>query len=129
MPYMNAGINSSQTIIGISNAAISSPAMLGFAANANGKLVIPTAGAPVLGFALPSEDAVEANGQITLQVKDIGYAIAGAVIKLGDELMIDATGKVIPATATKAIVGVAYAAAAANGVVSIMITRGGYKPA
>lgn len=96
-----------------------------------GKLALPpTAGANVLGLSLFTNDAAaDAGSSLTIQVKDIGKWIAGGTIAAGDELATDATGKAVKATDGQFIVGIALSAAAAAGtVVSVQLTKSGYKP-
>ena len=96
-----------------------------------GKLALPTAGANVLGLSLFTNDATaEAGDSLTVQVKDIGKWVAGGTVAVGDELAADATGKAVKATDGQFILGIALSAAAASGaVVSVQITKSGYKPA
>lgn len=95
-----------------------------------GKLALPTAGANVMGLSLFTNDAAaDAGSSLTIQVKDIGKWIAGGTIAAGDELATDAAGKAVKATDGQFIVGIALSAAAAAGtVVSVQLTKSGYKP-
>ena len=62
-------------------------------------------------------------------MKDIGKWVAGEAIAVGDELATDATGKAVKATDGAFIVGIALSAAAKAGtVVSVQLTKSGYKP-
>lgn len=93
-----------------------------------GKLDLPTAGANVLGLSLFTNDAdADAGSSLTIQVKDIGKWIAGDTIAAGDELATDVTGKAVKATDGQFIVGIALSAAAAGTVVSVQLTKSGYK--
>ena len=94
-----------------------------------GKLALPAAGANVLGLSLFTNDDAKAGDSLTVQVKDIGKWIAGGAVAAGDELAVDAAGKAVKATEGQFIVGIALSAAAAAGtVISVQLTKSGYKP-
>lgn len=62
-------------------------------------------------------------------MKDIGKWVAGEAIAVGDELATDAAGKAVKATDGAFIVGIALSAAAKAGtVISVQLTKSGYKP-
>lgn len=95
----------------------------------DGKAVLPTAGANVLGISgMETDEAVLVNEDIDIQIKDIGKWEAAEAIAIGDELATDATGKAVKATSGAFIVGVALTAATAAGtLVQVQITKSGYK--
>ena len=124
--YFGTSINESPTIIMEAGAKLEDVQGIALAITA-GKLAKPSAGANVIGLSLFTNDEnVEAGGSLTVQVKDIGKCEAIAV---GDELATDAAGKAVKATDGAFIVGIALSAAAKAGtVVSVQLTKSGYKP-
>ena len=124
--YFGTSINESPTIIMEAGAKLEDVQGIALAITA-GKLAKPSAGANVIGLSLFTNDEnVEAGGSLTVQVKDIGKWVAGEAIAVGDELATDAAGK---ATDGAFIVGIALSAAAKAGtVVSVQLTKSGYKP-
>ena len=125
--YFGTSINESPTIIMEAGAKLEDVQGIALAITA-GKLAKPSAGANVIGLSLFTNDEnVEAGGSLTVQVKDIGKWVAGEAIAVGDELATDAAGKA--ATDGAFIVGIALSAAAKAGtVVSVQLTKSGYKP-
>ena len=124
--YFGTSINESPTIIMEAGAKLEDVQGIALAITA-GKLAKPSAGANVIGLSLFTNDEnVEAGGSLTVQVKDIGKWVAGEAIAVGDEL---ATDKAVKATDGAFIVGIALSAAAKAGtVVSVQLTKSGYKP-
>lgn len=130
--YFGTSINESPTIIMEAGAKLEDVQGIALAITA-GKLAKPSAGANVIGLSLFTNDEnVEAGGSLTIQVKDIGKWVAGEAIAVGDELATDAAGKAVKAvkaTDGAFIVGIALSAAAKAGtVVSVQLTKSGYKP-
>lgn len=126
--FIGSTINESATVTFKAKAELKGNQGLALALN-DGKLELPTAGANVLGLSLFTNDDAKAGDSLTVQVKDIGKWIAGGTIAAGDELATDATGKAVKATDGQFIVGIALSAAAAAGtVVSVQLTKSGYKP-
>lgn len=127
--YFGTSINESPTIIMEAGAKLEDVQGIALAITA-GKLAKPSAGANVIGLSLFTNDEnVEAGGSLTVQVKDIGRWVAGEAIAVGDELATDAAGKAVKATDGAFIVGIALSAAAKAGtVVSVQLTKSGYKP-
>lgn len=126
--FIGSTINESATVTFKAKAELKGNQGLALALN-DGKLELPTAGANVLGLSLFTNDDAKAGDSLTVQVKDIGKWIAGGAVAAGDELATDATGKAVKATDGQFIVGIALSAAAAAGtVVSVQLTKSGYKP-
>ena len=88
-----------------------------------------TEGEIVAGIVLPeTTQKISAGEDITIQIKDIGLCKVGAEIKKGQEVMVDAQGRVIPATAGTFVVGYAVTTASAeNEVIQVDIRKCGYK--
>lgn len=126
--FIGSTINESATVTFKAKAELKGNQGLALALN-EGKLELPAAGANVLGLSLFTNDDAKAGDSLTVQVKDIGKWIAGGTIAAGDELATDAAGKAVKATDGQFIVGIALSAAATAGtVVSVQLTKSGYKP-
>lgn len=127
--YFGTSINESPTVILEAGAKLENVQGIALAITA-GKLAKPPAGANVIGLSLFTNDEnVEAGGSLTVQVKDIGKWVAGGEIAVGDELATDAAGKAVKATDGAFIVGTALSAATKAGtVISVQLTKSGYKP-
>ena len=96
----------------------------------NGAVVLcSTEGEMVVGILLPeTTQKLSAGEDVTVQIKDIGYCKAGAEIKKGQEVMVDAKGRVIPATAGKFVIGYAMTSATAEDeIIEVDIRKCGYK--
>jgi hypothetical protein len=126
--FIGSTINESATVTFKAKAELKGNQGLALALN-EGKLELPTAGANVLGLSLFTNDDAKAGDSLTVQVKDIGKWVAGEAIAVGDELATDAAGKAVKATDGAFIVGIALSAAAKAGtVISVQLTKSGYKP-
>lgn len=126
--FIGSTINESATVTFKAKAELKGNQGLALALN-EGKLELPAAGANVLGLSLFTNDDAKAGDSLTVQVKDIGKWIAGDAVAAGDELAVDAAGKAVKAAEGQFIVGIALSAAAAAGtVVSVQLTKSGYKP-
>ena len=101
MPYdmMTHPIDPTPTIVGEAAADMAAPALLAMKFDANGKLALPAAGDVCIGVVLATAGPVVADGRIDIQIKDIGYWLAGATVSKGALLMADATGKAVTASA------------------------------
>ena len=66
---------------------------------------------------------VAKGDDVDIQVKDIGYVIAGAAIKKGQEITSGADGLAAVAAAGNYILGIALSDASANGYVRIQISK------
>lgn len=126
--FIGSTINESATVTFKAKAELKGNQGLALALN-DGKLELPAAGANVLGLSLFTNDDAKAGDSLTVQVKDIGKWIAGGAVAAGDELAVDAEGKAVKAAEDQFIVGIALSAAAAAGtVISVQLTKSGYKP-
>lgn len=128
MNYIGTTINESPTIVMKAKADIANPQGLGLAVS-EGQLALPAAsGAVVMGVALFTTDDLKAGDDVAVQIKDIGKAVAGGVIAIGDPVTFNTAGKAIKAaTAGDFIFGYALTAAAAAGNrVTIQITKSGF---
>lgn len=126
--FIGSTINESATVTFKAKAELKGNQGLALALN-EGKLELPAAGANVLGLSLFTNDDAKAGDRLTVQVKDIGKWIAGGAVAAGDELAVDAAGKAVKVAEGQFIVGIALSAAAAAGtVISVQLTKSGYKP-
>lgn len=128
--YFGTSINDSPTIVLPAKEKIENAQ--GIALVIDGKqLTKPTAGANVIGLSLfTNDETVQANDDITVQVKDIGKWIAGEAVAVGDELTTNAEGKAVKAAEGNFITAVALSKATAAGdVIKVQIIKAGYKPA
>ena len=126
--YFGTSINDSPTIILPAKEKIENVQGVALAIS-DGKLAKPTAGANVIGLSLfTNDETVEADDEITVQVKDIGKWIAGGAVAVGDELTTDADGKAVKAASGNFITAVALSKASAAGdVITVQIIKAGYK--
>lgn len=126
--FIGSTINESATVTFKAKAELKGNQGLALALN-EGKLELPAAGANVLGLSLFTNDDAKAGDSLTVQVKDIGKWIAGGAVAAGDELAVNAAGKAVKVAEGQFIVGIALSAAAAAGtVISVQLTKSGYKP-
>lgn len=65
---------------------------------------------------------VNAGDDVDIQIKDIGYVLAGASIKKGEEVMAS-TGLAIPATAGNYVIGIALSTATKDEYCRVQIIR------
>lgn len=126
--YFGTSINDSPTIILPAKEKIENVQGIALAIS-DGKLAKPTAGANVIGLSLfTNDETVEADDEITVQVKDIGKWIAGGAVAVGDELTTDTDGKAVKAASGNFITAVALSKASAAGdVITVQIIKAGYK--
>lgn len=94
----------------------------------DGKAVLPTAGEMVAGIALLTQDEkILVDDDITIQIKDIGYWIAGGDIAVGDCLTSDAEGYCLKATTGQYIFARALSEATTKeDIVKVQIIHAGY---
>lgn len=129
MIYTATQINNSATIVGKAGTTITTPTDVRCKAvkfDASGNVVVAdTAGEAVVGIAIITNDeTVKAGEDIDIQVKDIGIAITGAAVATGDELAVDANGKLQKATAGQFVIATALeAATASDKFVRVQITK------
>lgn len=129
MTYINASINSSPTIIGLAKGKIEDFRHKAVAYNDKGELAICEAGKTPIGIAISCSymTADETELDLTVLVKDIGYAQVGETVKVGDELAVGTSGKLVKAAAGNFIVGYAIKGVATDGITEVQITKSGYK--
>lgn len=130
MNYFGTVINSSPTLAEKAGTEILNGQFLALKYNDTGEVVVcDTVGENVAGILMPDcSNVINKGDDVSIQIKDIGMAKSGAAIKKGIELMVDATGKLIPATAGKFIVGYALSSAsAADEIISVDIRKCGYR--
>lgn len=126
--YNGTTINDSPTVAGVASAAITGGEFLA-AKFASGKIAVcDTAGELALGIIVPGQDEIEADGDITIQVKDIGRWKAAAAVAAGVELTTDAAGKAAAAATGNFVLAIALeAATAADQIIQVQIVKAGYK--
>ena len=130
MSYISTGINESAVIVDKAGAVLESAALKLIKRDGNGKFAVAgTAGERVVGVAIATTaDKINADDDLVVQIKDIGYVKAGAAIAKGTEIQTDAAGLAIPAVTEKYVIGEALTAASAAGeVIQMQITKSGYK--
>lgn len=127
-------INGSQTITEKAGAEIADCRNRIVKYDSNGDVVLATAGTDIpVGIAIieagynditGTESGKVAKGDdVDIQVKDIGYVIAGAAIKKGQEITSGADGLAAVAAAGNYILGIALSDTSANGYVRIQISK------
>ena len=130
MNYFGASINTSSVVAETAGAVIENGAFCAVNYDENGDVMLcDTAGELAVGVLLPeTAEKINADDDVTMQIKDIGYCKAGAEIKKGQEVMVDTQGRVIPATAGKFVMGYAMTnATAENEIIEVDIRKCGYK--
>ncbi len=130
MNYFGASINTSSVVAEVAGVAIENGAFCAVKYDENGAVVLcSTEGEMVVGILLPeTTQKLSAGEDVTVQIKDIGYCKAGAEIKKGQEVMVDAKGRVIPATAGKFVIGYAMTnATTEDEIIEVDIRKCGYK--
>ena len=97
MAYIGTTINQSPTIAGKLAAAITGDAsFLAVKFDSSGAIAVAGASDVPVGFIIPGHAPdLKAGDEVTIQIKDIGLALAGAAITAGSALAADANGKVI----------------------------------
>ena len=126
-------INQSVTIVEQAGAEIADARNRILAYDKDGNVVLAADGSAVLvGIALieagindisgVESGKVNAGDDVDIQIKDIGYVLAGAAITKGAEVMASA-GLAIPATDGNYVVGIALSAAAKDEYCRVQITK------
>lgn len=127
-------INQSVTIAEQAGEAIDDVRNLILKYNENGDVVIATDGTvPLVGIAIieagyndisGAESGKVAKGdQVDIQIKDIGYVIASAAIKKGEEVTATTGGAAVKATDGDYVIGIALSNAVENDFVKIQIGK------
>jgi len=126
---VNAMINNSPTIIEKLGANIESPPHKVVMYDANGDVVIATAGDVAIGAILSNTwEPMLAGQEVSILIKNIGLVEAGAAISKGTQVTVNTEGQVIPAVSGDGIFGRAFTAASAPGeVIQVQINNMGYK--
>lgn len=129
MGYVGISINESAVIARKAGADLRGAGGKAVKFDADGAIILcATKGELAAGILLLDSDEANTGDGVTVQVKDIGKAIAGGVINAGAEVTADAGGKVIAAVATNNILGIALQKATGDGsIIDIQITKSGYK--
>ncbi len=113
---LNAFINASPTIAERAGTELAGLAHKTVMYDDNGDVVIATSGDKAIGLVLSDTlDPVPKGRDVNILVKYIGLGEAGAEVKKGDLLTVNATGQVIPATSGSFIFGRAFSAATEAG--------------
>ncbi|WP_195540493.1 capsid cement protein [Eubacterium maltosivorans] len=129
MSIFGASINSSTVIAFETAEEIKNGSYYPVKLDANGKVKkCSTEGEAALGILIAqTADTVAVGDDVTVQVKDMGPAIAGGVIAAGDPVMVNGNGKLIKAVAGSApvhVLGYAMQAAATDGdIIQIQIMK------
>ena len=127
-------INQSVTIAEQAGAAIDDARNLILKYDENGDVVLATDGtAPLVGIAIIEAGYNDISGvesgkvakgdQVDVQIKDIGYVIASAAIKKGEEVTATTGGKAVKAADGDYVLGVALSNAAENDYVRVQISK------
>lgn len=130
MNYFGTVINPSPTLAEKSGAVILNGQALALKYNDLGEVVqCDTEGEVIAGILMPDcSNVINKGDDVSIQIKDIGMGKSGAAINKGDVLMVDATGRLIPATAGKFIVGYALSTVAdIDEFISVDIRKCGYR--
>ena len=128
--YLNNQINPTPTLFEKAGAAIEDVRFKVVKFDANGKVVLATAGTDViLGIAIATTG--DANGkvaigdQVDVQIKEIGLAMAGGKIAAGSPVSAGAGGKLVTAASGNFVLGYAITAAEADGdIFQVQIAKG-----
>lgn len=130
--YTGYQINDTPTWQGEAAAAIEDVRCKAVKYDADGKIVVcSTAGEAPIGIAVITNGdngTIAPGGQVDFQIKEIGLAMAGGAIKIGDELAVTTDGTMAPAAAGNFILGTAMETAAAGDFFFMQINKLGYKP-
>lgn len=127
-------MNNSPTIVEKAGAEIADCRNRIMKYDGNGDVVLATAGTDIpVGIALIESGCNDISGaesgkvakgdDIDIQVKDIGFVMAGATIKKGQEVACGANGLAAVAVAGDYVLGVALSGASANGYCKIQIAK------
>ena len=131
--FNGSQINQSVTIVEQAGAAIEDVRNRILAYDENGEVILAADGTAVpVGIAIieagvndisgKDSGKVAAGDDVDIQIKDIGYVLAGAAITKGAEVMASA-GLAIPATDGNYVVGIALSAAAKDEYCRVQITK------
>ena len=128
MDYVGTSINESATVVYPASAALTDARAIAVVLDEGGVVKLPTAGANVLGITImETKETVAVGADVDVQIKDIAKWKTAAAVKAGDELAADAAGKAIVAASDDFIVGIALTDGSSGDIVSVQITKSGYK--
>lgn len=127
-------INSSVTIVEKAGAEIADCRNRILKYDGEGNVVLATAGTDIpVGVALIESGCNDITGQesgkvavgddVDIQIKDIGYVLAGADIAKGSEVAAGADGKAVAAVAGDYVLGMALSKASADGYLRIQYNK------
>lgn len=127
-------INQSSTIVEKAGAAIADCRNKIMVYDDNGDVVLATGGTkPIVGIALIESGLNDISGKdsgsvavgddVDIQIKDIGYILAGAEIKKGEEVTSDENGLATKAADGNYVVGIALSAVKANEYCRVQIAK------
>lgn len=127
-------INSTPTIVRSAGADIADVRNRIMKYDGNGNLVLATAGTDIpVGVAIieagyndisgVESGKVVAGEDVTVQIKDIGYVIAGAEIKAGQEVAAGTDGKAAVAATGNYVIGIALNSVKADGYCEIQFAK------
>lgn len=126
MAYTTTAINTSATIVAPAAAKLEACAGKAVKFDENGKVVLASvAGEAVMGIVvLATATVIEAGEDVDIQIKEIGKAVAGAEIKAGAELAVNASGALVTATEGQFVVATALEEATVAGqIINVQITK------
>ncbi len=132
--YNGMQMNPSATIVDEAAAKVEDARCKIFAYDSNGKLALATDGSkPLVGIAtievgvndITGADSgmVDAGDDIDIQIKDIGFVVAGGTIAKGDEITSDANGEATKAATGDYVIGIALNAVEKGGFAKIQISK------
>ena len=117
MTYLATSINESPVITDKAGAKLVDVRGRALKFDGNGAVVLAGEGEAAIGIGIMTNDEnIEAGHDVDIQIKDIGLVYAGGEIAKGANLAADASGNLVTAAETKAVVAIALEAAATAGV-------------
>lgn len=126
--YTSTTLNTSQVISLKAGAALEDVRAKGLKIT-DGAITLAGTGEDIIGVGLITNDENLTSGaDVDIQIKDIGMVEAGAAVKMGDQLTVDATGRAVKATAGNYIFGIALEDGQANQGIRFMMARLGKAP-
>lgn len=126
MSYMGTGINDSPVIALIAAEAIEDAAFKAVKLDENGNAVLAGEGEVPIGIITAEFDNISEGDDITVQIKDIGFAFAGEEIAVGAEVACGTDGKIKTAESGNFIIGFALEEAETDSIIRVQITKSGY---
>jgi len=129
--FISTGINDSPVITGKAASQMANAAFHAAKFDVNGKITSAGAGENAIGlFIATTPELVNADDDVTVQIKDIGLWITGAAVAVGAELTSDASGAAVTATEGDYVTAIALEAATDAGqVIKVQIVKSGKLPA